>query len=141
LLSVAVHVDRIPEDVRKTVFGQFELRLNEEKQKKNPGDTAAQHRLKGLLLDAIAAGVDSLVTGGRTLTARLLVDPKQDELALDVTLTAADGSELAKSLKSVAGRKSLAAAAAAVKNPVVALAVNVGLPAGMVEKLGPAVDD
>src|SRR5205814_7060447 len=114
---------------------------NQEKEKKNPGDTAAAHKLKGLFIDAFASAANTLLTDGRTLTARLLVTPKQDELALGVTLTAADGSDLGKALKSVAARKSVAVAAAKVKNSVVAGAVNFGLPAPLVEKIGPALDD
>jgi hypothetical protein len=140
VVSIAVHIDRIPADLRKLAFGQFEFQLNQEKAKKEPDETPAQHRLKGALLDAVAGAAHAVVTDGKTLSARLAVDPNGDELTLDVTLSAVDGSDFGKSLRSVANRRGLAPAAAAVANPVIAGAVNIALPAETVEKLRPMID-
>jgi hypothetical protein len=141
IVSLALHVDRIPEDVRKTAFGQFELQLNQEKEKKTANETPAQHKLKGLGIDAVASAAHSLLTDGRTLTLRVLVSPKQDELAVDVRFTATDGSDLAKALKSVAARKSTAITAAKADHPVITAMVNFGLPASLMEKFSPVIDD
>ena len=139
--TVAVHIDRIPADIRKYAFSQLELQLSKEKEKKEAGETKAQHKLKKLSIDAIASAANAVMTGGKALTTRLLVNPKDDELVLDVTLTAADGSDLGRAVKAVASRKAVATAAAAVKNPVFAGAVNFGLPPEMAEKLGPVIDE
>jgi hypothetical protein len=141
VVSVGFHIDRIPDDVRKMAFAYFELQLSKEKEKKEPGETPAQRRARGISIDAVAAAANAVMTGGKVLTARLLVSPKDDELVLDVTLTAADGSDLAKAVKSVASRKAVATAAAAVKNPVIAGAVNFGLSPEWTEKFGPVIDE
>lgn len=141
VLSVTVHIDRVPAEVRTAVFGQFELQLNQEKARKNPGDTPARHQLKGLILDAVAGAAHTVLTGGKTLSARFVVAPKDDEFALDVTLTGTDGSDLGKALKKVAGRKGVAPTAAKVPAAVFAAAANLGLPPTIVDRLGPVVDD
>jgi hypothetical protein len=125
VLTAAVHFDRIPADLRKGVYGQLELQLKEGADKN--ADPASK-RINEFLIDAGVDAVKTLLTEGETLTAAIDVEPKTDDIKLTLTVTPKSGSTLSKTLASFADRDSIAAAVAAVKNPVLAAGLNFTLP-------------
>jgi hypothetical protein len=125
ILTAAVHFDRIPADLRKAVYGQLELQLKEGADKN--ADPASK-RINEFLVDAGVDAVKTLLTEGDTLTAALDVEPKSDDIKLTLNVTPKGGSTLGKTLASWADRDSVAAAVAAVKNPVFAAGLNFALP-------------
>jgi hypothetical protein len=141
ILSARLHLDRLPADVKKTVFGQFELQLADAKTAQQPGETPAQHKLRGWALDQLAGTVNRVLTDGTDLTVRLLVEPKTDDLTAEVTFTAKDGSPLGKVIRGLEGRTATAAALAAGAGSSLAKGgVKVGLPDDAKKDLGPLVD-
>lgn len=137
VISVSVHFDRIPADLRKGVYGQLELQLKERgKEVADP----TQKRVNEFLVDAGVDAVKTLLTEGDTLTAGIDIDPKADDLKLALTVTPKSGTTLAKTLASWADRDSTAAAVAAVKNPVFAAGVNFALPPETKKKLATLVE-
>lgn len=125
LLSATVHFDRIPSDLRKAVYGQLELQLKEGADK---AADATSKRINEFLIDAGVDAVKTLLTEGDTLTASLDAEPKTDDIKLALTVTPKSGTTLAKTLASFADRDTVAAAVAAVKNPVLAAGLNFTLP-------------
>lgn len=125
ILTASVHFDRIPADLRKAVYGQLELQLKEGADK---AADPAQKRINEFLIDAGVDAVKTLLTDGETLTAAIDVEPKSDDLKLTLNVTPKSGSTLSKTLASFADRDSIAAAVAAVKNPVLAAGINFALP-------------
>ena len=103
LLTVSVRLDRIPADLKKTALGQLEFQLADTKAKKDGGDSPGQTALKGWVLDRLAEVAAAVLTDGKEFTAKLVADPKGDDLALDFGLTAAPGSSLARTLAGLAG--------------------------------------
>jgi hypothetical protein len=138
--SVKLHLDRVPADVRKALFGQFELRLNDAKAKEEPGETPARRKLKAFALDQVASLVHTILTDGKTVSIRLAIEPKVDELALDLMLTPAGGSGLARAVRDAGGPSAPAAVLAGVKDPVAAGSVHLALPESVRAELGPIID-
>ncbi len=138
LLSVVLHLDRVPEEFRKVFLAQMELKINDSKPaNKNAGEDFGFW----LVTEGGMRAVTSLMNEGRTLTLKLLVAPKTDDVTLAITLTALEGSDLAKSIAALPSKPALAALAANAKNPVVAFAISAAVPASMKKELASKLDD
>ncbi len=109
VLTAQVHLDRIPADVAKVVLGQYELKAADAKKAKLPGETDGAFQFRGWQLDQLTDAVALLANHGKELNVRLVVEPKTDDLTLEATFTAKEGSPLAKLLKGLAGRTGSAA--------------------------------
>jgi hypothetical protein len=140
IVSVRVHLDRIPADVKKTVLGQFELQVNDAKERAEPNETPAQKKLRLWALDRLTPSLQSVLDGGKDLSVRLLIDPKSDDLTAEVTFSAANGSELAKTFRGLSGQSAKAAALAGAKSPVAAAGVRFSLPESARKDLAPVID-
>jgi hypothetical protein len=138
--SVRVHLDRMPEDVKKTVLGQFELAIADAKEQKQPGETPAQRRLRLWALDHLTGAVHSLLSDGKELAVRFRIDPANDDLTAELSLTAKSGSGLATVLRGLGDRPAKAAALAAAKSPVAAAGVRLSLPDDARKDLAPVID-
>ncbi len=103
VLSVTVRLDRIPADLKKTALGQLELKLADAKGKTEAGETPGQTALKGWVLDRLAEAAAAVLTDGKEFTAKLVADPKSDDLGLDLSLTATPNSPLATTLVGLGG--------------------------------------
>jgi hypothetical protein len=140
IASVRVRLDRVPEDVKKTVLGQFELQVSDAKERTEPNETPAQKKLRLWALDRLTATVHAVLADGKDLSVRLLIDPKSDDLTAEATFSAADGSELAKVFRGLAGQSAKAAALAGAKSPVAAAGVRFSLPESARKDLAPVID-
>ncbi len=142
LLSVVAHLDRIPDAVKSVAVGQFENGIAIERQKKGPNETPAQRKLKNLLFDAIVGAGQSGLTEGNDFTLRVKVDPKADDLSLELGLTGKPGTPLAKTLAAMGGRPTRAAGIAGeVAAPVFSGGVKVSVPDGYRPRFEAVVDE
>ena len=107
--SVLVRLDRIPDDLKTLVLGQFELSINEERKKNEEKQNAIEKKAAKLTFDAIIGGAKALAEDGKDLNIRLFVDPKSDELSAEVTLTAKSGTSTAKTFTALGSKTSLPA--------------------------------
>ncbi|MFM8272342.1 MAG: hypothetical protein ACKODX_08385, partial [Gemmata sp.] len=107
--SLVLHVDRVPADLRAFLYGQFELGINDDRKKNADNETAAEKRLKNLVLDTVLAGLKGLTDDGKQLAVKLFVDPKADEITAEVTLSAAAGSPTARNFAALGKKTSLPA--------------------------------
>lgn len=137
ILALSVHLDRIPMEVRKTVLGQLELKLADEKAK--PAKTPAESKAKALALDATYDGIAAILGDGKTASLKLNIDPKTDDIGLQFSFGGKPSTDLNKLLAGYSGRKAVAPTAAA-KDAIVSLGVNVQVPEGMKKKYGELVD-
>jgi hypothetical protein len=110
VLSATVHVERVPEEIRKVFFGQIELKIAEEKGKKNPNEQPAERMAKELILDGVVMGVKAAMFDAKSTTLALSVDPMSDDLGIEWTMVPRAGTPLAIALSGNAARKSTAAA-------------------------------
>ena len=85
VLSVNFRLDQVPEAIKQIGLGQIELRLANEADKKNLGETEAQHALKQLRQGGFKQ-VAQVIKGGGELDLKVDVDRKTGaalELSLD----------------------------------------------------------
>ncbi|OWK34763.1 hypothetical protein [Fimbriiglobus ruber] len=141
ILTALVHFDRLPDDLKKTVFGQFELKVNDAKARKDAGESPAQKKLRVWALDQLTSVVKTVFADGKDLGIRLTVTPKSDDIAAEVIFTGKEGSTLAKWITSIGAQSSVAAAVAgSVKNPLASLGLKFDLPPNSKKELEPVVE-
>lgn len=142
VLSLAVHIDRIPADVKKVLLGQVEFQLQKHKdQMKDHEPSAAKRRMAAFALDGTAAMLKSILDDGKTFGLTFAVKPDADELAVDVALTPKSGTPLAAAMAGAGKKVSATAGRVTAKNPALSTSINFALPDKWKEKLVPVVDD
>ena len=68
--SLSLRIDEIPENVKLLLINQLDQQLAKEKDKKEPGETELEHKLKGALIDAIGKEIASTLKDSRELVVR-----------------------------------------------------------------------
>ncbi|MFO0801618.1 MAG: hypothetical protein U0791_00655 [Gemmataceae bacterium] len=140
VLSVSARFDRMPDDVKTLVLGQFEHQVQEGLKKNEGGKNEAQKKLEALLADTVVGSTKMLADDGKELSLKLFVDAKTDDLSFELNLTAKDGTPLAKNFAGLSGRTSQPAGIAAAKNATAQIITKAGLPDDLKKKLAPAID-
>ena len=118
--SLTVHIERVPADLRKFVFGQLEMGLAEERKKNANAESAAEKKLKGVMFDGLLGGGKGVLEDGKALSLKLFADPKTDEVSLEAALSAKSGTQTAKNFASLGEKKSLPAGIVAAAGPTAA---------------------
>lgn len=118
--SVVVHIERVPADLRKFVFGQLEMGLAEEQKKNENVGTAAEKKLKGVLFDGLLGGGKGVLEDGKSLALKLFADPKTDDIALELVFTPKTGTATAKNFAALGEKKSLPAGIVTAAGPTAA---------------------
>jgi len=136
-----LHYDRLPADVKKVVFAQWELQANDGMRRARPGETPTETKLRQWLLEQTLPGIQSLLNDGATLSVTLDVDTTQakGEVRLDARLTAKPGTELAKTIRGLDGRPGVALPLPEARK-LFTLDAKLGLPEGAKESFAPLVD-
>ena len=106
VVSASVRIDKIPDNLKQIGIQMLELILANEKDKEYPGNTEAQHKVKGALLDAVGNEVVALVKEGGELAAQVNIDAKSNDLTVELSLTGKTGSKLATRIAKQADEKS-----------------------------------
>ena len=140
VLSAKVFMDRLPDDVKKTVLAQFELKVNDAKEQKQPGESEAQRKLRLWGLDQATAALQTVFAQGKELAVRITAEPKTDDLTLELTFSAKDGSNLAKVFRGLSGRMGAASALASKNAPLASGAVKLALSEESRKELAPVID-
>lgn len=137
IASVVVHVDRVPAEVRKTLLGQIELKLADEKAKaaKDP----LEGKIRDFTIDGSLSSLAMLLNEGKTASLKLNIDPKTDDIGLEFALSGQTGSDL-NSLLAAASRKKAIAPQAATRDAIVSASVNLQVPESFKKKYGELVD-
>lgn len=118
--SLVVHIERVPADLRKFVFGQFELGLNEERKKNENTGSAAEKKLKGVVFDAALGGGKGILEDGKSLSLKLFADAKTDDVSIELVFTPKTGTATAKNVAALGEKKSLPAGIVAAAGPTAA---------------------
>jgi hypothetical protein len=107
LVSVAVKIDAIPELMRNTAVSFLQDKILQEKDKREPKETDAIHKVKGQLLDQMFAGTQAVLSDGSDLKLNVQFDRTAGDLGIDVSLAGKSGSGLAKTFAGLGEGKSL----------------------------------
>jgi hypothetical protein len=126
ILTMTAHIDRLPDDLKKMVYGQLEMQLKEHQSKLAP--SASQKLVNDFLTDVGVDAAKTVLLDGQKLTATFDIDPKTDDVKLSASLTAKDGSTLEKTLVGFGNRESTAAGMARAKGSMIAIGLNFLLP-------------
>ena len=136
-----LHYDRLPADVKKVVFAQWELQANDGMRRARPGETPTETKLRQWLLEQTLPGIQRVMDDGATLTVALDIDTPQakGEVRLDARFTAKPGSNLAKTIRALEGRPGLSLPLTDARR-LFTLDANVGLPDDAKKSFAPLVD-
>jgi hypothetical protein len=140
IVSLLVHIDRIPADLRTLVLGQFEMGLNEARKKDAENESPAEKKLKALLFDSILGGAKGLTDDGKELSIKMFADPKTDDISAEVTLSAKAGSATARNLAALGGKTSVPAGIVAASGAAVRGNVKIAVTEGMKKEFADAID-
>ena len=141
VISLSVRIDRIPDALKQFGLASVETALANAKEQKLPPELEKLDPVKNKAVDSLADGIKSILFDGKEVTLRLDVDPKKDEIALALELTAKDGTDLARDIADFKTKKSVALGGTAVKNAALLLSLNASLPTSVKKLIGPAIDD
>jgi hypothetical protein len=142
LISLAVHVDRIPTDVKMVLLGQVEFQLQKEKERlKTDEPSASKRRIGGYALDATAALLKTVLDEAKTLAFAFTLDPKSDDVVTEFKVTPKTGTYLAEAIGTAGEKPSTTAGRVNGSNPMLAMNLNLALGEKWKEKLVPVVDD
>jgi hypothetical protein len=107
VLSLVVHVDRIPADLRdvrvRPVRAGGERGAKKNGENEGAGRAAAQEPV----FDTILAGTKGALDDGKDLSVKLFADPKSDDLSAEVTFSAKSGTVTAKNFAAMGKKTSL----------------------------------
>jgi hypothetical protein len=109
VLSLALRIDQIPQNVRDLAVDQVQRQLDAAKEEKKDDETPAQHAAKVEMVDLVRRSIVSALKEGGELGLRLDVDQKAQELSAELSLAGKEGSPLAKSIAELGQQKSVVA--------------------------------
>lgn len=139
LLSVKLRFDRIPDALKQLFLIQFELQLADEREKRDPGASDVEHEAKIRTMDWMAKQVKAVVTNGQELSASLILDRRNEDIAVVMAFDGQPNSKLAQDIADLGVTPSLFAGALGSDSAMSGL-VNFKVPAEMMKALEPALD-
>ena len=107
LLSVSVMLDKIPEDMRKTLLGTVEMGIAKAKDTALPDETPATKALKEKVIDSLSEGLKAALMEGKEFSFKLDVNPNRDEMGIEIEMTATKGTSLAKQFAALKDKQSV----------------------------------
>ncbi|HEX3148311.1 MAG TPA: hypothetical protein VHR66_09530 [Gemmataceae bacterium] len=140
LVSATVRIDRMPKDMKNLAIAAIETQLAAGKDQPIPNETKAMKEFKEKTIDELTANIKELLESGEEASLHLNVDPKAQEVAVEIEMSGVKGSKLAKDIKSIRDNKSVVGGAIASPDTAFSLTLSAGLP-GNLKKLFPAVVD
>jgi hypothetical protein len=109
VLSMTVDIDKIPTELKKVMIGQSANQIAGLKDKKEEGETDAQHRLRIAMADEAADLVKTLVNDGGELTLSWDIDRAKGDLSMSLSLTGKPETKLSKMFADLGAAKSVGA--------------------------------
>jgi hypothetical protein len=137
--SVVARLDRVPEDLRTLVTGQFEHQLKEKHRQNAGAKRPGEAKLEAFAIDALVGSVKTVVEEGKELAVRVFVDEKADEITAELSLSARSGTGFARTLTGLKGRTSLPAGIVKAADPVIAGTGKLALPDDLRKQLDPVI--
>jgi hypothetical protein len=109
-LSSKVHFSRMPDEVKKVVFGQWELQANDGMKRARPGESASETLIRQWALKESLPAIHATLFQGETfrLGVHLNTSKYKNEVALGTSFTAKAGTPLATQLATLGTRPGVA---------------------------------
>lgn len=106
-LSASVRIDQVPNAAKLIAVSVVEQKLEEEQNKRQPGETPKQRDLRVQILKHVAKQVQAVLEDGSELSVALDVSKKAGELTVDVRLGATAKTKLAETIQKLGQTPSL----------------------------------
>lgn len=138
VVSGSLRLDLIDKSLKQLALGQLENQMAAAKERKGPNETPTQTKLKVEMVDYFAKQIRSLMVDGKGIDFQATIDRKSDEIAVQLSLQAVDGTPLAtefKSLTNLPTRFAMLSGAAAQGG------INVSVPTALRETFAAAIED
>jgi len=139
-VSLLLHLDQIPDGLKRMGLGQFEVAVANAKDEKPVGETDAQHAFKVQFLDDLVKRVNRFAKEGGDLDVRLNVDRKAHRLTAEATVTGKSGSKLKTNIADLGKETSLFGSMVGAGSAMNMLAHG-ALPADLRKAFEPVVDE
>lgn len=140
LLSAVVHLDQIPDDLKRIGLQQMDAQLKEEINKNQPGESPAQRNLRIETLQTISRQITSLVKDGQRLTVAFNIDRQAGDITAEASFGGTSGSDLAKTISQLGqGRSGFAGLLK--QDAAIGGLVQLALPVNLQSALGPVIDE
>jgi hypothetical protein len=107
LVSATVRLDQVPQTAKDLALAKMEEGLERAKEKRERGESEAQHQARIIMLDAFARQMKEIFKDGKELDAQLDINAKGEKLAIEMALDAQPGSVLAADIRKLGQEKSL----------------------------------
>lgn len=140
VISISARIAELPDLAKQLLVTNLENMLGELKEKQSDDEAESVTRLKEKVADFLTARVQMLLTDGESLTLRLAMDSKKDDMFVEAAFKAKSGSALAKEMIE-AGKSPTLFAQWAEKTDAMNLRLTATLPDEVKKMLGPVVDD
>jgi hypothetical protein len=140
IISVTARIDRFPDALKKMAVAYVENLLAAGKEQALPNETKAIKEFKEKAIDELVMNLKNLLEGGEEAALRLNVDPKKEEVALELELKGQKGSKLAKDIMSIRENKSVVGGALSFPDAALSINLSASLPENL-KKLFPGVVD
>jgi len=141
IISASVRIDRLPEALKKMAIAAVENKLAEAKEAPLPNAPKSLIEFKDKAIDELVMNLKNILEGGEEASLLLNVDPKKDEVAIELEMKGTKSSQLAKDIKSIRDNKSVVGGALAFPDTALSLNVSVSLAASLKKMLPKVVDD
>jgi len=141
IISASVRIDRLPEALKKMAIAAVENNLAEAKEAPLPNAPKSLIEFKDKAIDELVMNLKNILEGGEEASLLLNVDPKKDEVAIELEMKGTKSSQLAKDIKSIRDNKSVVGGALAFPDTALSLNVSVSLAASLKKMLPKVVDD
>ncbi|HEV3145219.1 MAG TPA: hypothetical protein VGZ47_15115 [Gemmataceae bacterium] len=140
IISLKLKLAELPDIVKQMAVQGLETKLSEAKDQKPPKETEAIRKLRESIIDNVGKQVATALNEGDELTVKVVLNPKRDDINVNIDLTAKPDSAFAKDLKKLSDARSVFAGLATAK-AALSFAGHVVLPEELKKLVGPAVDD
>lgn len=84
LLGVTLWLDRMPDDLKNMIMGQIEMRLAEQKNRDNPGDSSEKARTRRQGMDMLGVVIKTLMSEGKSVDFSWTIDRDKDDIAMSL---------------------------------------------------------
>jgi hypothetical protein len=139
-LSVTLHLDQIPETLKKDFLAQMELKIEEEKKKDMPNESKLESAVRLATIDELFDLMKSVTNEGGPVSLVFDIDRPNDQLMLSARFAGVPNSPLAARIARLSQAKSLAPALLA-PNSAFYIGGSMGLPEKLRKTLIPLMDE
>lgn len=141
LVSVSLHVSRLPEEMRNLALGFVENALADAKDSPIPGEIKSLKPFVDSSIDEVAATVKSLLNETGDFSINLNVDSVSKEIAVELELTPVASTKLAKDILSISQNKSVVGGAIAGQKNAFSFVFSVTMAKALQKQFPTLVDD